>query len=61
MTLVVRQAKSLKVARLATSLQIAVVGESNRPPTQPALDGVKIADEIVTLAGELRDELRAER
>lgn len=60
MTLVVRQAKSLKIARLSTSLQVAVVGESNRSPTQEALDGVKIAGEIATLAIELKDELLRE-
>ena len=59
MTLIHRQAKSLQIARLATSLQVAVVGESNRSPTQLALDAVRIAEDVQTLAGELKDELRA--
>lgn len=57
MTLVVRQGKALAIARMSTSLQIAVAGETLRPDTQPALDGPKLAGELAALALDLKDEL----
>ena len=57
MTLVVRQAKGLAIARKATSLQVAVAGETYRGETQEGLDGPMIAGEIARLALELKTEL----
>lgn len=53
----VRMRRALLIARKATSLQIAVAGQTNLGVTEQALDGVAICSEIIERAERLKGEL----